>query len=76
MEDAQGAIYTTSILFIYFFLFLFLITRTLEHEVLAAAFSTTSLTEFKQNHLSGLVEIDLSLYVEIPEFSLFKYSFR
>ena len=32
------------------------------------AFSTTSLTEFEYNHLSGLVEIDLSLFAEILKF--------
>ena len=35
---------------------------------LATAFSTTSLTELEQNHLSGLVENDLNLIVEIPKY--------
>ena len=33
--------------------FFFLITRTLKQDDLAAAFSTTSLTELEQNHSSG-----------------------
>ena len=37
----------------FFFFFFFLITRTLKQDDLAAAFSTTSLTELEQNHSSG-----------------------
>ena len=45
------------------FIFFVLITRTLKQDDLATAFSTTF--ELKYNHLSGLVENDLSLF---PEF--------
>ena len=51
--------------------FLFLITPILKPGDLAAAYSTTSLTELKQNHSSGLVENDLSLFAEIPRYFYF-----
>ena len=55
-----------------FFMFFFLL---LAH--LAAAFSTTSLTELEKNYSSGLVENNMSLFMEIPKyFYFFKYSFR
>ena len=48
--------------FFFFFSFFFLITRTLKH--LAAALSTTSLTELEQNYSSGLVvENNMSLFL-------------
>ena len=54
---------------IYFFFRLFLIIRTLKHLDLAAAFSTTLLTELEQNHSSGLVDdTDLSLFAEILKY--------
>ena len=67
---------TTSTLF---FSCCFFITRTLKQDDLAAAFSTTSLTELEQNYSSGLVvENNMSLFAEIPKYFyfLFKYSFR
>ena len=55
----------TGTLFIYFFL----ITRTLKQDDLAAAFSTTSLTELEQNYSSGLVvEHIMSLFAEIAKY--------
>ena len=55
-----------------FFFFFFLITRTLKQDDLAAAFSTTSLTELKQNYSSGLVvENNTSLFAEIPKYFYF-----
>ena len=53
------------------FLFFFLITRTLKQDDLAAAFSTTSLTQLELNSSSGLVENDLSLFAEIPKYFYF-----
>ena len=44
-----------------------LITCTLKHDDLAAAFSTTSLTELEQNYFSGLVD----LFAEIPKYFYF-----
>ena len=46
------------------FFCLFLITRTLKQDDLAAAFSTTSLTELEQNYSSGLVENNMYLFAE------------
>ena len=47
------------------FNFFSLITRTLKQDDLAAAFSTTSLTELEQNYSSGLVvENNMSLLAE------------
>ena len=55
-----------------FFLFCFLITRTLKQDDLAAAFSTTSLTELEQNSSSGLVvENNMSLFAEIQKYFYF-----
>ena len=51
--------------------FLFLITRTLKQDDLAAAFSTTSLTELEQNYSSGLFENNMSLFAEIPKYFYF-----
>ena len=52
--------------------FFFLITRTLKQDDLAAAFSTTSLTELEQNYSSGLVvENNMSLFAEIPKYFYF-----
>ena len=62
---------TTCILFIFLLFFFFLITRTLKHDDLAAAFSTTLLPEFEENHLSVLVKIDPSLFAEIPKYFYF-----
>ena len=45
--------------------FLFLITRTLKQDDLAAAFSTTSLTALKQNLSNGFVKNNMSLFAEI-----------
>ena len=57
-------------------LLIFLVTRTLKQDDLAAAFSTTSLTELEQNYSSGLVENNI-LCAEIPKYFYFvKYSFR
>ena len=56
---------TTGTLFKVVFFFL-LITCTLKHD-LAAAFSTTSLTELEQNYFSGLV----NLFAEIPKYFYF-----
>ena len=62
---------TTGTLFIYLFFF-YLITRTLKQDDLAAAFSTTSLTELEQNYSSGLVvENNMSLFTEIPKYFYF-----
>ena len=59
---------TTGTLLIFFFL----ITRTLKQDDLAAAFSTTSLTELEQNYSSGLVvENNMSLFAENSEVFLF-----
>ena len=56
---------TTSTLF-------FFITRTLKQDDLAAAFSTTSLTELEQNYSSGrVVENNMSLFAEIPKYFYF-----
>ena len=53
-------------------LFNFFITRTLMQDDLAAAFSTTSLTELEQNYSSGLVvENNMSLFAEIPKYFYF-----
>ena len=53
-------------------LFNFLITRTLKQDDLAAAFSTTSLTELEQNYSSWLVvENNMSLFAENSEVFLF-----
>ena len=53
-------------------LFHFLVTRTLKQDDLAAAFSTTSLTELEQNYSSGLVvENNTSLFTEIPKYVYF-----
>ena len=50
----------------------FLITRTLKQDDLAAAFSTTSLTELEQNYSSGLVvENNMSLFADIPKYFYF-----
>ena len=50
----------------------FLVTRTLKQDDLAAAFSTTSLTELEQNYLSGLVvKNNMSLFAEIPKYVYF-----
>ena len=55
-----------------FFFFFFLITRTLKQDDLAAAFSTTSLSELEQNYSSGLVvENNMSLFAENSEVVLF-----
>ena len=63
---------TTGTLFIILFYFIFLITRTLKQDDLAAAFSTTSLIELGQNDSSGLVvEINTSLFAEIRKYFLF-----
>ena len=49
-------------------LFNFLITGTLKQDDLAAAFSTTSLTELEQNYSSWLVvENNMSLFAENSE---------
>ena len=54
------------------FNFFSLITRTLKQDDLAAAFSTTSLTELEQNYSSGLVvENNMSLFAENSEVYLF-----
>ena len=52
-------------------MFNFLITRTLKQDDLAAAFSTTSLTELEQNYSSWLVENNMSLFAENSEVFLF-----
>ena len=53
-------------------LFIFFITRTLKQDDLAAAFSTTSLTELEQNYSSWLVvENNMSLFAENSEVFLF-----
>ena len=65
---------TTGTLFIlfYFFVFCFLITRTIKQGDLAAAFSATSLTELEQKYSSGLgVENNMSLFAEIPKYFYF-----
>ena len=47
-------------------------TRTLKQDDLAAAFSSTSLTELEQNYSSGLVvENNTSLFTEIPKYFYF-----
>ena len=49
--------------------YFFFITRTLKQDDLAAAFSTTSLTELEQNYSSGLVvENIMSLFAEIAKY--------
>ena len=49
-----------------------MITRTLKQDDLAAAFSTTSLSELEQNYSSGLVvENNMSLFAENSEVLLF-----
>ena len=50
----------------------------IKHDDLAAAFSTTSLTELEQNYSSGLVvKNNMSLFAEIPKYFYFvKYIFR
>ena len=56
----------TGTLFNFFF---FLITRTLKQDDLAAAFSTTSLTELEQNYSSGIVVENItSLFAEIAKY--------
>ena len=59
-------------------LFNFLITRTLKQDDLAAAFSTTLLTEREQNYSSWLV-VENNVFIRgkfRSIFILFKYSFR
>ena len=56
------------------FFFFFLITCTLKQDDLAAEFSTTSLSELKQNYSSGLVvenNMNMSLFAENSEVFLF-----
>ena len=55
--------------------FLFLISRIFKQDDLATAFRTTLLTELEQNHSSGLVENDLSLFVEVLKYFYFVYVF-
>ena len=51
---------------------IFLVTRTLKQDDLAAAFSTTSLTELEQNYARGLVvENNTSLFAENPKYVYF-----
>ena len=51
---------------------IFLITRTIKQDDLAAAFSATSLSELEQNYSSGLVvENNMSLFAEIPKYFYF-----
>ena len=52
-------------------MFNLLITRTLKQDDLAAAFSTTSLTELEQNYSNWLVEKNMSLFAENSEVFLF-----
>ena len=52
------------------FLYLPQIT-TLKQDSIAAAFSITSLTELEQNHSSGLLEYDLSLFAETAKYFYF-----
>ena len=53
-------------------LFIFLLTRTIKQDDLAAAFSATSLTDLEQNYSSGLVvENIMSLFAEIPKYFYF-----
>ena len=62
---------TTGTLFI-LFIYLFLITCRLRQDDLAAAFSTTSLTELEQNYSSGsVVENITSLFAEIAKYFYF-----
>ena len=63
---------TTGTLFI-LFIYFFLITRTLKQDDLAAAFSTTSLTELEQNYSSSgpVVENIMSLFTEIAKYFYF-----
>ena len=49
----------------------FLISLTLKQDGIAAAFSITSLTELEQNHSSGLLEYDLSLFAETAKYFYF-----
>ena len=66
---------TTGLLFkVCFFVLIFLITRTLKPDDLAAAFST-SLTELKLNLSSGLVENDYEFVGGNSEVFLFCLSF-
>ena len=55
--------------------FLFLITHTLKQDDLAAAFSTTLLSELEQNSSSGLVKQRVYSRKFRSIFILFKYSF-
>ena len=56
---------------------IFLITRTLKQDDLAAAFSTTSLTELEQNYSSWLVvENNMSLFAENSKVFLFCLSIQ
>ena len=54
-----------TVTFLVLFFFLFMITRTLRQDDLAAAFSTTSLTE--QNYSRGLVD-NVGLFTETIAF--------
>ena len=62
---------TTGTLF-NFFSFFFFDYSHIKQDDLAAAFSTTSLTELEQNYSSGLVaENNMSLFAEIPKYFYF-----
>ena len=53
-------------------LFNFFVSRILQQDDLAAAFSATSLIELEQNYSSGLVvENNMSLFTEIPKYFYF-----